>query len=114
LARFNAGDEIGALAVLDDLRGARDAARQKRTDIESAAEGRRITRLALEARNKGKLTTAEVIARYEEVTRLDPAVHWDWVEMGRLYTDAGNLPSYRIAGLTRFVASDATAHGGDI
>jgi hypothetical protein len=34
--------------------------------------------LALEARNRGKLTTAQVIARYEEGTRLDPAVHSDW------------------------------------
>src|SRR5215831_3797841 len=93
LARFNAGDEIGALAVLDNLRAARDAARQKRADIESAAEGRRIATLALEARNHGKLMTAEVIARYEEVTRLDPGVHWDWVELGRLYTDAGSLPA---------------------
>jgi hypothetical protein len=93
LARFNAGDEIGALTVLDNLRSARNAARQKRADIESAAEGRRIARLALETRNRGKLTTAQVIARYEEVTRLDPAVHWDWVELGRLYTDAGNLPA---------------------
>ena len=93
MARFNAGDEIGALTVLDNLRAARDAARQKRADIESAAEGRRIATLALEARNRGKLTTAEVIARYEEVTRLDPGVHWDWVELGRLYTDAGSLPA---------------------
>ncbi len=91
LARFNAGDEIGALAVLDDLRAARDAARQKRIDIESAAEGRNIALLALEARSKGKMTTGQVIARYEEITRLDPGVHWDWVELGRLYHEAGKL-----------------------
>ena len=99
LARFNASDEIGALTVLDDLRSARDAARLKRADIESAAAGRRIAALALEARTKGKLTTAQVIARYEEITRLDPGVHWDWIELGRLYRDAGKLPdalaSYR-------------------
>src|SRR5579872_2318890 len=85
LARFNAGDEVGALAVLDDLRGARDAARQKRAAIESAAEARRIATLALDARTKGKVTTTDAIARFEEVTRLDPGVHWDWVELGRLY-----------------------------
>jgi len=93
LARFNAGDEIGALAILDNLRAARDAARKKRADIESAAEGRRIATLALEGRKRGKLATAQVIVRYEEVTRLDPAVHWDWVELGHLYTNAGNLPA---------------------
>jgi hypothetical protein len=38
LARFNAGDEIGALTILDNLRAARDAARQKRAAIERAAK----------------------------------------------------------------------------
>jgi tetratricopeptide (TPR) repeat protein len=97
LARFNAGDEIGALAVLDQLRAARDKARQVRANIESAAEGRRIATLALEAQGRGRLAAAAVIARYEEVTRLDPGVHWDWVELGRLYVDAGNLPQARRA-----------------
>src|SRR5215469_12852400 len=77
LARFNSGDEVGALAILDDLRRARDAARQKRANIESAAEARRIAQLALDARAKGKVTTTEAIARFEEVTRLDPGVFWD-------------------------------------
>ena len=85
LARFNAGDEVGALAVLDDLRAARDAARKKRADVESAAEARRIATLALEARTRSKVTTAQVISRFEEVTRLDPGVFWDWAELMRLY-----------------------------
>jgi tetratricopeptide (TPR) repeat protein len=105
LARYNAGDEVGALAVLDELRAARDAARKKRADIESAVEGRRIATLALDARNKGKFTTAQVIARYEEVTRLDPGVHWDWIELGGLYQDAGNLS----AALTSFRTAHAIA-----
>ena len=91
MARFNAGDEVGALGVLDDLQRAQDAALQKRADIEKAAGRRRVAALALEARAKGKQTTAQVIARYEEVTRLDPGVHWDWVELSRLYRDAGTL-----------------------
>ena len=93
LARYNAGDETGAVAILDNLRAARDAARKKGADIESAAEGRRIATLALEARNKGKFTTAHVIARYEKVTKLDPGMYSDWVELGRLYQAAGNLPA---------------------
>ena len=93
LARFNAGDEIGALAVLDDLRAARDAARKKRMDIESAAEGRDITALALEARNNGKITTAQVIVRLKEVTQLDPSVFTEWIELSRLYRAAGSLPN---------------------
>lgn len=91
LARFNAGDEIGALAVLNELRAARDKARQKRADIESAAEGRRIATLALGARTRGKQGTADVLARFEEVVQLDSGMPWDWVELGRLYQDAGRL-----------------------
>ena len=56
MARFNDGDEAGALAILDTLRAATDHARQKREDIESAAEGRHIAALAREARARGKQT----------------------------------------------------------
>lgn len=97
LARFNAGDELGALAVLDQLVDAREQARQTRVNVETAAERRRVATLALEARARGRLDTRAVITRYEEVTRLDPGVHWDWVELGRLYRDAGRLPDARRA-----------------
>jgi tetratricopeptide (TPR) repeat protein len=92
LARYNAGDRIGALAVLDDLTAAEDKALQKRIDIERAAPRRRTAILALDMRAKGELTTAQLITRFEEVTRLDPGVFWDWIELGRLYNDAGKLP----------------------
>ena len=46
--------------------------------------------LALDANNKGKQRTDSVIGRYEEVTRLD-GTHWDWVQLGRLYREAGRL-----------------------
>ena len=83
---------MGALAILDKLRAANDAARQKQSNIASAAEARRIAELAFDARSKGKLTTAAVIARYEDVTRLDPDVFVDWIELSRLYVAAGRLP----------------------
>jgi tetratricopeptide (TPR) repeat protein len=95
LARFNAGDEIGALVVLDQMVEARASARQVRVNIETAAERRRVAELALEARARGRLDTNAVTARYEEVTRLDPNVHWDWIELTRLYVDAGQLADAR-------------------
>ena len=91
LAQFNNGDEAGALKILDQLRAADDQARQTASNIASAAEGRRIAALALEARARGKDSTQDVIARYEDVTRLDPGVHWDWITLSRLYQDAGRL-----------------------
>src|SRR4029453_19605467 len=92
LGRFNAADGMGALAVLDSLRAGGKAERKKRADIERAAEGRRIATLASDARKKGEVTTAQVIVCYEEVTPLDPGVFSDWLELSRLYKDAGKLP----------------------
>ncbi len=97
LRQFNAGEEVRALAVLRRLVEARKEARQVRSNIETAADLRRVATLELDARAKGKVDTQTAIASYEEVTRLDPGLHWDWVELGRLYTDAGNLPPARQA-----------------
>ena len=91
LGQYNAGDEAGALAILDRLRSANDTARKTQSDVASAAEGRRIAGVALDARAKGKLGTAAVIARFEEVTRLDPGVFQDWINLVGLYLDAGRL-----------------------
>src|SRR5579872_4827905 len=108
LARFNAGDEAGALDVLDKLRAADDASRRAREAIESAAEGRRIAQLALEARTRGKVSTASVIKRYEDVTRLDPVVFDDWIDLARLDEDAG-----RTADAQGAAQSAAKAAAGD-
>lgn len=91
LERFNAGDEVGALAILDRLRDAHEQMRAERARLEHAAEGRRIARLALEARTRGKVTTADVIRRFEEVVGLDARVVDDWAALVELYTDAGRL-----------------------
>lgn len=97
LRQFNAGDEAGALAVLDRLADAQQAARQLKLDIETAALRRRAATLALDARDRGRQPTQAVIARYEEITRLDPGVHQDWMDLARLYADALMLPAMRRA-----------------
>ena len=107
LARFNDGDEIGALAILDKLHAANEKGRQVQADIADAAEERRIAALALEARARGKLDTNAVIARYEAVTKLDPAVHDDWVQLDRLYLDAGRLADAQTAARTAVTTATA-------
>jgi tetratricopeptide (TPR) repeat protein len=92
LGRFNSGDQVGAIAILDDLRKARDAARMARVNQESASEARQIAALALEARASGNLTTADLIDRFEEITRLDGSEASDWITLSGLYRDAGNSP----------------------
>ncbi len=97
LERFNAGDEVGAIAILDKLRSTNERMRQAQAKLEDAADARRIARLALEAKTRGKLTTAAVILRFEEVVQLDPGVFLDWLELDRLYQDAGRLSDARKA-----------------
>ena len=94
---YNAGEEVKALGMLRRLADARRQAREVRNNIETAADYRKEAMLALDARNKGKLTTRDVIAKFEEVTQLDPGVHLDWVELGRLDTDAGQLGTAKAA-----------------
>src|SRR5689334_4116250 len=89
LARFNAGDEAGALAILDRLQTAHEAALQARLNVEKAAGRRRIADLARDARDRGKIPAEAVLARYEDVVALDPGVAWDWIQLERLYLDVG-------------------------
>jgi tetratricopeptide (TPR) repeat protein len=106
LERFNAGDEVGAIDILDQLRLTNEQMRLARAKLEDAAEGRRIAQLAFEARSRGKLTTQAVVDRFENVVELDPNVWDDWLKLEGLYTDSGRLDDAlraadRLVGLSR-------------
>lgn len=91
LARYNAGDRVGAITVLDRLIEVRDVSRQTRANLEGADERRQIAALALDARGKGDpaFDTGRVISRYEAVIRLDPGGYGDWYQLVQLYIAAG-------------------------
>ncbi len=91
LTQRRPGNLRQARAQLLALIDTRNAAEQRATDIRRAANLRTGATFALDDRAKGEATTAEVMALYEQVTRLDPSVHWDWIELTRLYVDAGRL-----------------------
>jgi tetratricopeptide (TPR) repeat protein len=97
LAERRPGNLRQARTALLELIARRNAAEQRATQVRQAANLRTGATIALDDRSKGEASTEEVIALYAEVTRLDPGVHWDWVELGRLYVDAGNLPQARRA-----------------
>ena len=97
LGRFNSGDEVGALNILDKLHAANEQMRAEKAKLEDAAEGRRIAQLALEARVRGKVSVDTVISRYEQVLKLDPSVADDWLQLERLYLEVGKLAEARKA-----------------
>jgi tetratricopeptide (TPR) repeat protein len=97
LERFNAGDEVAAIAILDRIHAVNERMREARAKLEDAAEDRRIAQLAFEARTRGKITTQAVIARYEQVVRLDPGDPDDWLALCGLYVEAAQLTEARRA-----------------
>jgi tetratricopeptide (TPR) repeat protein len=91
LQRFADGEQREALADFDLLADINDAARDKATAIGKAAERRPVAWLALQAHDNGTVTLDEVVQRYEKLTRLDPGMPWDWIELARLYDQQGRL-----------------------
>ncbi|MDX2000212.1 MAG: tetratricopeptide repeat protein, partial [Thermoanaerobaculia bacterium] len=89
LVRYAEGDRRGAYTVLHEI---------QRAETKAVAAGwREIAALGSDLKDRGEATTAEVIPVYEEAQKLDPEHHWGWVELGRLYQEAGRLPDARAA-----------------
>ncbi len=111
LARFNTDDEAEALAAMDGQREARDKARGKPDPAASVAEARRIAALALDARQRGKLTTDQAIARFEALVGLGQARFGDWIALSGLYHDLGRETDARRAmGSAEKIASNDSEH----
>jgi len=101
LALYNAGDRVGALAVLDRIAAAEIRANQLAMESvaraaqvqmnrQAAAILRRNATLAMDAWYDNRtFDTPAVIARYEAVVRLDPDSATDWQQLFSLYLDAG-------------------------
>lgn len=73
------------------------AARVKAVDIADAAERRPTAWLALQAHDQGTVTLEDVVGRFERLTRLDPGMTVDWIELARLYDEQGRLADARQA-----------------
>jgi hypothetical protein len=88
---YNAGDRLRGRAIFLELLEARDAARQAVSTMERAADLRDLASLEQDMMLRGEIATSEVVARYEQIVRLDPGVSFDWVSLSLLYITSGNL-----------------------
>ena len=115
LELYNQGERFKAREILEELQRAASEARrgasQVRDDIIDASELRDLAAYELDMRNRGELTTLDLIARYEKITALDPGVHRDWIELSRLYRDAGQFDA---AGVAAGNAADTASATGDL
>lgn len=85
------GDPAAGREVLTRLMDTRARAERRAADLRQAVDARRIATLDLDAMKRGNLDTLTVIADFELVTRLDGTNSNDWLELARLYRDAGRL-----------------------
>jgi tetratricopeptide (TPR) repeat protein len=62
-----------------------------------AAGWREIAALAKDRKDRGEIGTAEAIRPYEKAQAMDADYAWGWIELRRLYQEAGRLPDARRA-----------------
>jgi len=91
LQRFADGEQVEGLADLDMIADAKRAAHEKAVDMADAAERRPTAWLALQAHDQGHEMLDRVIGRFQQLTRLDPTMTSDWLELGQLYREQGRL-----------------------
>jgi tetratricopeptide (TPR) repeat protein len=89
LKRYAEGDRAGGFDAL--------VAIQKAETKAVAAGWREIAALAQDRKDRGEMGTAEVIPFYETAQTLDADYAWGWLELRRLYQEAGRLPDARRA-----------------
>ena len=104
LKLYAEGDRAGGYDALVALQEAAEKAAKKAVDKKSAADLREIGALAQDRKDRGEMGTAKVIEIYEKAQDRDPDYVWGWIELRRLYQEAGRLPDAHRA------AEQALAH----
>jgi len=107
LERFTDGDRVGAFPVIEALMRAQNLAAERATAARNAARLRELAALALQMKDKGEKSTADVAALWEEAQPLDGSHHWGWVELRRLYMEMGYLQKARTAAKSAVAASSS-------
>ena len=89
LERYAEGDRAGAFEALLAIQEAETKA--------VAAGWREIAALAQDRKDRSEMGTAQVISIYEKAQSLETAYLWGWIELRRLYQEAGRLADARSA-----------------
>lgn len=108
LERYASGDRLGAFPILEQITYAENTARDKAAaTIAAEADARRraanaenlrgLGAQALDMVGRGEFAVDRAIPIWEQVTALDPADHWSWIQLGRLYGQAGRVTDQKRA-----------------
>ncbi len=91
------GDRETAFEVIDRLSQIEAAAAKRAGEIRAGALLRRPAQLAMDRRDRGEMTLAQVIAAWERAQAADGAYYRGWIILTGLYDAAGRLPDARAA-----------------
>ena len=89
-----AADDLQALTRI--IRKARDAglaAAAAAVRTKNGDEQRTVARLWADEKDKGRKTTTDVLAAWQEAAEIDPSDFWQWIEITRLHQEAGDPTS---------------------
>ena len=79
--------------------------------VRIAADQRNLARILLDEKDKGRKTTAQALAAWQEAASIDSADFWQWIEIARLQQESGNLIGAReAADQARAIASEKREH----
>lgn len=91
------GDRDTAFEVIDRLSQIEGAAAKRAGEIRAGALLRRPAYLAMDRRDRGEMTLAQVISAWERAQAADAAYYPGWVTLTGLYDAAGRLADARTA-----------------
>ena len=91
------GDRDTAFEVIDRLSQIEGAAAKRAGEIRAGALLRRPAYLAMDRRDRGEMTLAQVISAWERAQAADPAYYPGWITLTGFYESAGRLPDARVA-----------------
>lgn len=88
---YAAGDRDTAYEIIERLSQVEAAAAKRAGEIRAGALMRRPANLALDRRDRGEMTLAQVIVAWERAQAADQSYHEGWVDLTSLYIEAGRL-----------------------
>lgn len=91
------GDRDTAYEVIDRLSQIEAAAAKRAGEIRAGALLRRPAYLAMDRRDRGEMTLAQVISAWERAQAADGAYYRGWITLTGLYSSAGRLADARSA-----------------
>ena len=97
LQSFVGGDRLATFPLIQEILRAENLVSEQATTFQSASKLRKLAALGMLMKDRGELTSANLLTLWQAAQELDPEYIWGWEELRRLYVETGNLSKAREA-----------------